>query len=385
MRQLQGILDEAVAAGDAPFLVGMAASGGGVLWQGAAGTAAPGRAAGPDTVLRIFSMTKAIGATAAMILLERGQIALDTPVTEILPDFAAVGVLEGWDGDTPRLRAPRRPVTLRHLASHSSGLEYETWNPKVADWLARSGHPPMRSGRRQALFYPLMSDPGTRWGYGIGIDWLGRVVEAVAGQPIDAFLRTELFDPLGMHDTDVVLRPDMAPRLAAAQARTAGGGFTPLTLPPPEAPEMHAMGHCLLSTAADYMRFLRMLLGRGRLDGVQLLAPETVAVMLQNHIGALRVGPMHSVNPRNSADVALFPGIPKTHSLAFLRVEADVPGMRRAGAQGWAGLLNTHCWIDPAADRAGLFLTQTLPFAEPRVMAAFARFERALYAAGPAA
>ena len=379
MDDLQGVLDAAVAEGDAPFLVGMVGSADSVRWQGAAGEAAPGMAAAPDTVFRIFSMTKAIGALAAMILIERGALSFDTPVEEVLPEFSEVMVLEGWDGDVPRLRKPRVPATVRHLATHTSGLEYDIWNPGMAEWLQRTGNPPILSGQRQGLFSPMMFDPGDRWGYGIGIDWLGRIVEAVSGQRIDAFLRTEIFDPLGMADTDVEVRDHMAPRLAQLCLRAEGGAFRPFDLAPPPSPEVYGMGHCLYSTAPDYMRFLRMLLNRGTLDGVRVLGEGTVASMLQNHMGALRITPMTSINPVASADVALFPGIDKTHSFGFLRVEADVPGMRRAGAQGWAGLLNTHFWFDPAADLAGLIMTQALPFADPCFMAAYARFERAVY------
>ncbi|MGY6409860.1 MAG: serine hydrolase domain-containing protein [Alkalilacustris sp.] len=376
MGDLQDVLDAAVADGDAPFLVGMVGSAGAVRWQGAAGEAAPGLPAAPDTVFRIFSMTKAIGSLAAMMLIDRGALAFDTPVEEVLPEFSEVMVLEGWDGDVPRLRKPRRPATLRHLATHCSGLEYEIWNPGMAEWLQRTGNPPVLSGLRQGLFYPMMFDPGDRWGYGIGIDWLGRMVEAVSGQRIDAFLRAEIFDPLGMADTDVEVRDHMAPRLAQLRLRAQDGAFAAFELAPPPSPEVYGMGHCLHSTAPDYMRFLRMLLNRGALDGVRVLSEAAVASMLENHIGDLRVTPMTSINPVASADVELFPGIEKTHSFAFLRVEEDVPGMRRAGAQGWAGLLNTHFWFDPASDLAGVIMTQALPFADPRFMAAYRRFER---------
>ena len=376
---MQAVLDEAVAAGDLPFAVGMVGTAEGVRWQGAAGAAAPGRAAGPDTVFRIFSMTKAIGATAAMILIDRGRLTFDTPVDDVLPDFARIGVLESWDGDTPRLRAPRVRATVRHLATHTSGLEYDTWNPAMREWLARTGNPQTRSGLRQGLFYPMMTDPGTRWGYGIGIDWLGLVVEAVAGQRIDAFLRAELFDPLGMVDTDVELRPDMAPRLAQPKAR-AEGGFADTDIPLPSAPEVYGMGHCLYSTAPDYMRFLRMLLNGGALDGVRVLSAGGVAQMLANHTGRLHAGRMATARPSISADVDMFPGRRMSHGFAFLRLEEDEPGRRRAGAQGWAGLMNTHCWLDPAGDRAGLLLTQLLPFVDPQFMAVYDRFERAAHA-----
>jgi CubicO group peptidase (beta-lactamase class C family) len=123
-----------------------------------------------------------------------------------------------------------------------------------------------------------------------------------------------------------------------------------------------------------------MLLGGGTLDGTRVLAPRSVAALLANQTGALPIGPMRSTSARISADVEFFPGVPKSHSLACLRVEADVPGMRRAGAQGWAGILNTHYWIDPAAGIAAVFMTQVLPFMDPAIAAAYATVERAVYA-----
>lgn len=140
------------------------------------------------------------------------------------------------------------------------------------------------------------------------------------------------------------------------------------------------MGHALYATASDYLRFLRMILNGGTLDGNRILTGETIETMLGNQIGALRIEPMISYVPQASADVDFFPGIPKTHSFACMRVEADVSGMRSAGSQGWAGLLNTHYWFDPAKDVIGIIMTQTLPFMEPPFAELYAQFERAVYA-----
>jgi CubicO group peptidase (beta-lactamase class C family) len=379
--ELQDVLDRAVREKDVPFAVGMTGNAAGVTWAGAAGEAAPGLPAAPDTVFRIFSMTKAIGSTAAMILIDRGEMDFDTPVEEVLPEFAGIRVLEGWDGDTPRLRPPRVRATVRHLATHTSGLEYEFWNPAVRRYLARTGHPTILSGTRASMFYPMLFDPGTRWGYGVGIDWLGLMVERVSGRRIDAFLRENLLEPLGMVDTDVEVRDHMAPLLAVVKARTEEGGFADFALAPPSEPEVYGMGHALYSTPRDYMRFLGMFLNRGALDGNRVLSEEGVARMLENHIGPLRFGRMATAAPRVSADFDPFPGTPLTHSFGFLRNEADIPLMRRAGSQGWAGVLNTHYWFDPASDLAAVIMTQTLPFGEPRFMRTYEAFERAAYAA----
>ncbi|MDE0390978.1 MAG: serine hydrolase, partial [Rhodospirillales bacterium] len=163
MSAMNDVLERAVAQEDVPFAVGMVADTGGVRYSGAAGEAAPGRTAGEDTVFRIFSMTKAVGSIAAMILIDRGRMRFDTPVADILPEFANVQVLDGYDGDTPVLRPPKVQATLRHLATHTSGLEYENWNAEVLRYQEATGHPSILSGLKASLFYPMMTDPGTRW------------------------------------------------------------------------------------------------------------------------------------------------------------------------------------------------------------------------------
>jgi methyl acetate hydrolase len=377
---LQRTLDDAVKNGQVPFVVGMTGNAAGITFAGAGGEAAPGRKAAPDTVFRIFSMTKAIGSTAAMILIDRGQMDFDTPVEKVLPEFAQIRVLEGFDGDKPRLREPKVKATARHLATHTSGLEYEFWRAEPAEYLAKSGHPTILSGMRSSMFYPMITDPGTRWGYGPSIDWLGRMVEVISGQRIDAFLKQNLFGPLGMNDTDVEVRPHMQPRLAGVKARGEDGKFADFDLAPPSNPEVYGMGHALYSTPQDYMRFLRMLLNRGTLDGKRVLSEAGVARMLQNQMGPLTFEKMVTVAPPITADFDPFPGTTKTHSFGFMRNEADIPGRRRAGSQSWAGVLNTHYWFDPASDLAGVIMTQTLPFVEAPYMAAYEAFERAAYA-----
>ena len=289
-------------------------------------------------------------------------------------------MLDGWDGDTPRLRKPTRAATIRHLATHTSGLEYEFWNADVAKYLEVTGHPSILAGTRQSMNYPLTKDPGTGWGYGIGIDWLGLVVEAVDGRPIDAFCRDEIFQPLRMAST-AFESDGMTDRLCDVMMRGEDGGFGPFDLAPPPRPEVYGMGHALYSTPADYIRFLRMVLNRGTLDGARLLSEDAVDLMLADQMQGKTFQPMLTVAPPVSADVDPFPGIRLTHSFAFMRNEEDIDGRRRAGSQSWAGVCNTHFWIDPASDRAGLIMTQSLPFVEPRFQKTYEAFERATYAA----
>ena len=249
MTDLNAVLRDAVADNAVPFAVAMTGNAAGITFSGAAGDAVAGRAAAEDTVFRIFSMTKAIGSLAAMILIDRGRVGADTPVDDILPEWRDLQVLDGFDGDTPILRAPKTRATLRHLATHTSGLEYEFWNPDVPRYLELTGHPSILSGLNQSLNYPLTSDPGTRWGYGPGIDWLGRAVEAIDGRRIDEFCGDEIFAPLGM--TDTAFEPTgLEPRLAEAVIRGEDGSFGPMEIAPPPEPEFYGMGHALYSTAS---------------------------------------------------------------------------------------------------------------------------------------
>jgi CubicO group peptidase (beta-lactamase class C family) len=375
----QSVLDAAVARGDLPFAVGFVGGPEGTLWQGAAGEAAPGRPAGLNTVFQLFSMTKAVGAVAAAILVERGRLALDAPVGEALPAFDALPVLDGWDGGTPRLRPQRARATLRQLLSHRSGAAYDTWNQGMRRYRRLTGLPSPRSGRLAALSLPLAFDPGAGWAYGMGLDWTGLLIQAVDGRRIDVFCREEIFAPLGMTETGFALEPALAPRLAALRVRE-GGDFAVVDALTLVAPEFHGLGHGLIGTAPDYLRLLRMLLRGGELDGRRLMSEATVRELFANQIGGRRLGVIPSFQPEASADVDFGLGGELTWSLLGLRAEAAVPGRRAAGSQGWGGILNTLYWLDPARGRAGILMTQLRPYADPRVVAVLDALERAVYA-----
>lgn len=381
---LQAVLDKSVSDNQAPFMVGMTVNAAGVTFSGGAGEAASGLQAGADTVFRIFSMSKAIGTTAAMILIDRGQLSMDTPVESVLPGFTGVQVLAGYDAaGKARFEAPRVQATVRHLATHTSGIEYEFWCAEEADYLQRTGGGGVLGATNllAALLtdYPMITHPGTRWGYGPSIDWLGLLVEKVSGQDIMGFLRANLLDPLGMTDTDATVRADMQGRLAGVSFRGADATFGAFPVEPPVTADTWGMGHALYSTPNDYARFLRMILNKGSLDGQRVLSEAAVANMLQNQMpNGLAFQPLQSVSPL-SASFNPFPGIAKSHGFGFLRVDDDVPGMRRAGSVAWAGVCNSHYWIDPSSDIAGLFMTQTLPFGEAPYMAAYEAFERAAH------
>jgi methyl acetate hydrolase len=311
--RIDAVLRRAVEAGEVPGVVAMAATDHGLLYEGAFGLhdMANGPAMTRDTVFRIASMTKAVTSVAAMQLVEQGRLQLDEPIANVVPELASPQVLEGFDAaGTPRLRPARRPITLRQLLTHTAGFGYEFWNPDLMRYLHVTGIPSFRTGKLAGLRMPLVFDPGERWEYGINTDWVGRVVEAVSGQSIDAYFREHIFAPLGMSDSGFGVSSAQRSRLASAHQRSPDGSLAPI---PPETPterEFLSGGGGLYSTGPDYLAFLQMLLHQGRFNGAQLLRPETVTLMAQNHIGDIAAGIMKSVMPELSNDVDFFPGIP---------------------------------------------------------------------------
>ncbi|MFK7891904.1 MAG: serine hydrolase domain-containing protein [Granulosicoccus sp.] len=375
MNELDQILKSSVDDNKVPFIVAMTGNSTSMTYSGASGDAAPGRAADENTVFRIFSMTKAIGSLAAMILIDRGRLTMDTPVSEVLPEWNQLQVLDGFDGDEPRLRKPVSQATVRHLATHTSGLEYEFWNADMAKYLEVSGHPNILSGLNQALNYPLTTDPGTRWGYGPSIDWLGKMVEAIDGRRIDVFCHEDIFEPLGM-SSSAFEADGLEDRLSEVSLRGENGEFGAMELAPPSRPEFYGMGHAMYSSAPDYMQFLKLILNRGELDGQRLLSERSFDQMLADQMQGLTFQTMKSCSPL-TADVVL-PGDP-VHSFAFTTNREPIPGKRSAGSQSWAGVCNTHYWVDRNKDVAAVLMTQSLPFVEQPLMDTYDAFERAVY------
>jgi methyl acetate hydrolase len=377
--QLDQLLDDAVARRAMPFAVAAMGNDREILWQGSAGEAAPGVKAGQDTLFRIMSMTKAVGATAALILLDRGRLDLETPVASVLPEFGAVQVLESIGPQGPVLRPPRTTCTIRHLLTHQSGFAYETYNANQAAYQRLPGSPNILDGTMRSLHYPLMFDPGESFVYGVGLDWIGPLVQRIDGRPIDQFCREEIFQPLGLSSTVFEL-DGVRDRLADVKVRAADGGFADVEYNPPSRPEVYGMGYALYSTAPDYLRLLQMVLNDGELDGNRVLSPAAVGLMKTPQSGDTTVPVFRSVLPELSADVDLFPpGTRMTWTAAFLRNESHVPGRRAAGSLTWAGFLNTHYWIDPASNIAAVLMTQTLPFCDPAYMRVYEDYERLAY------
>jgi methyl acetate hydrolase len=376
-------LAESVEAGEVAGVVAAAADRGGMIYEGAFGQREVGQAAAMtvDTVFWIASMTKAVTSAAAMQLVEQGKLALDEPLGQLLPELAAPAVLEGFEADgRPRLRPARRPITLRHLLTHTAGFVYDIWNADIGRYMADQGLPGIIECKNASLGTPLVFDPGERWDYGINIDWVGKAVERVSGLSLAEYFQTRIFGPLGMIDTGFVLRPDQRARLASMHARQPDRSLTAIPFEVPQQPEFFMGGGGLYSTGRDYLAFLQMLLHQGRFNGAEVLQPETVAEMGRNQIGDLTVGLLKTCAPGASNDAEFFPGMVKKWGLGYMITTEPVPSGRGAGSLAWAGLANTYYWLDPTRQLAGVILTQLLPFADASVLGLFERFETAVYA-----
>jgi CubicO group peptidase (beta-lactamase class C family) len=381
--QIEKILREKSDAKEIPGVVAVAARGPEVIYQGAFGkrNLSKDDPMTLDSVFWIASMTKAITTAGAMQLVEQGKLSLDEPIGKVLPDLASPMVLEGFDEQgEPKLRAAERPITLRQLMTHTAGFCYTMWNGDMARYVEKTGLPAVTTCKNDSLKTPITTDPGTRWEYGTNIDFVGKAVEAVSGKRLDAYLRDHIFAPLGMSDTGFKITDSMRDRLVGMHSRGPDGSLAPLPFELEQDPEFHMGGGGLYSTAGDYMKFCQMILNKGRGSGDQVLRPETVMMMAQNHIGDLVVTKMTSAAPIYTNDVDLYPDMVKKWGLSFLVNTAQTPEGRSPGSLAWAGLANTYFWIDPARDVAGVILMQLLPFADPHSLQAFAGFEHGVYA-----
>lgn len=373
---VDAVLSAAVARGDVPGVVAMAATRSGVIYEGAFGVAdLPDRTPlRTDAIFRIASMTKPVTSTALMQLVEAGRVRLDDPAPTYLPELAGLQVFERFDARTGAytLRAAKKTVTVRHLLTHTAGFGYNFTSPIVRDFKPREG--------QQYAAGPLLFEPGERWLYGTNTDWVGRLVEVISGQPLETYFREHIFAPLGMRETFYNVPEDKRARVVTVHRRTGDRTFTVEPTQPPVTIARPIGGGGLSSTAADYVRFMRMLLGGGTLDGARVLSTGGVALMGENHIGSLGVPALKSAMADRSADwTTLINDGRDKWGLGFLIAAAPQPGKRSPGSLSWGGINNTYFWVDPARGVAGVILFQFLPFADPRALAVHDAFERAIY------
>ena len=380
---LDAVLERAVDAGEVAGVVALAADEDGIVYEGAFGKREIAKEPDMtlDTVFWIASMTKAVTSVAALQLVEQGKLQLDEPMSSLIAELASPQVLEGFDdAGVPRLRPARRPITLRHLLTHTAGFTYDIWHADTGRYMAHVGIPGIIECKNVTLGTPLAFDPGDRWLYGINIDWVGKTVERVSGLSLEDYFREHIFGPLGMTDTGFVIKPEQRSRLASMHLRNPDGSLQAIAFEIPQQPEFFMGGGGLYSTGPDYLKFLQMLLHDGQFEGVQILRSETVAEMNRNHIGDLTVGVLKTAIPTSSNDAEFFPGMVKKWGLGYMISTEDAHTGRSGGSLAWAGLGNTYFWVDPAKRLTGMILTQILPFADAKVLSLFEQFESGMYA-----
>ena len=382
--RIDTLLSEAVQRGEVPGVAAVATDRNGTIYEGGFGKAILGQGADmtPDTVVWLASMTKSVTGAVAMQQVERGALKLDAPAKDVIPYLGEVQVLEGFDAaGKPRLRKPARDITLRHLLTHTAGFGYDIWNPEILQYREVMDVPTIGTGLDKALTTPLLFDPGARWQYGIGIDWAGKMVEAVTGRKLGQVMQDDLFAPLGMDSTAFRITPAMRARMARIHHRQADGGLVAdLKREIPQDPEFEAGGGGLYSTANDYLKFVRMVLDDGKsARGDVVMKPETVDAMASNAMGDSTVSLLKTVMPALSNDAEFFPGVAKQWGLSFMINNAEAPTGRSPGSLSWAGLPNTYYWIDRKKRLGGVYMTQILPFADVKSLPLFHAFESAVY------
>jgi methyl acetate hydrolase len=376
------VLQGAVQDGAVPHAAAIVANADGVLYEGGAGPRIVGEAeemVTTSTQFAIMSMTKIVCTAAALQQVEREELDLDAPVEDYCPAFAELEVLDGFDGDTPRMRPPASKATVRHLVTHTSGLAYWFWNADIVKWEQATGVPNVVPGSDEAFKAPLVADPGSKFVYGISVDWLGKVVEAVAGKGLDEVVREGITGPLGMDYT--MFKLDDARLDNAVRVHTKGedGKWASAGLILNQSPDWWAGGHGLYSTPRDFIRFERALLRGGELDGARILEASTVDAAFSNQIGELDFpAEIPTADPPITDSLNVGPGCKWGYGL--LLNTADLPGRRRAGTGAWAGLFNTHFFIDRTTGICASIYTNSLPFiTRDEAWKLYGDFEEAVY------
>ncbi len=323
-----------------------------------------------DAIFRIASMTKPITAVAMMTLYEDGHFTLNTPISEFIPGFKAVKVFVRETGDGMEVEELIRPITIRHLFTHTAGLSYGWNSDDPVDRCYTTLQEAVGKDRASIttkdlvamlVQAPLAFQPGTRWRYSLAIDVLGYLIEVISGQPLDQFFKERVFAPLGMVDTDFYVPQAKVSRLTALYGHPEAAIDLQLLEAPADSPCFHkplflSGGGGLLSTVSDYSRFLQMLVNGGELNGARILSPTTIDLFTINHAPAAAL-------PYGFAEGEDLFHQGYGYSLGT-RVLMDVSASGQAGSVGefgWDGAFNTYFWVDRAQALYGLLMTQHSP------------------------
>lgn len=320
-----------------------------------------------DTILRIYSMTKPLTSLAVLMLYEEGRFQLDDPVSRFLPEFTEMRVMTGGNRARLETEPALRAITIRDLLTHTSGLTYGFMEATLVDALYRrdeidfqTSNLPLGELVARLARQPLLAQPGTEWNYSVATDVLGHLVAVVSGQDFGEFMRARILRPLRMHDTDFFVLEEKRDRFAANYAFDREGrlrlyddsvGSRFLTPPP-----LASGGGGLVSTAGDYLRFCRMILNLGELDGVRLLGRKTVELMLTNHLP----GDLAAMGQPRFAESS-YAGIGFGLGVSVMLDPARAQIVGTPGEVSWGGVASTSFWIDPDEDMAVVLMTQLVP------------------------
>ena len=328
-----------------------------------------GNALAPDSIFRIYSMTKPVTSVAAMMLYEEGRFQLDDPIGRYLPAFGEMRVFTGGTARKPETVAAERPITFRDLFTHTSGLTYGFMGTSPVDAMYRlnaldSGTTELSTAEfmQQLAQIPLQFQPGTRWNYSMSTDVLGHLVEVIAGQSLDDFFRTRIFSTLGMGDTGFHVPAAQASRLTTNYSKRKDGSLQVADAPASsrylKQRKFLSGGGGLVSTAADYLRFCQMLLNRGELNGARLLGRKTVDFMTRNHLPS--GGDLTSMGQPVFSETS-YDGIGFGLGFSVMLDPSRAQVMGTAGEYAWGGMASTMFWIDPQEELIGMLLTQLMP------------------------
>jgi methyl acetate hydrolase len=360
--------------GGIPGVVALVVNQDQVMYVGGAGKqdVAHGVTMKPDSIFRIASMTKPVTTVAIMMLVEAGKVSLDDPASNYVPSFKDRPVISSFDAATGsyQTRSAKREVTIRHLLTHTSGVGYGWSSPIVAKLIGND--------RDKETELPLLFDPGEKWNYGASTRVLGQVVENASGQPLDVFLRDRILKPLGMNDTAFAVPSANVPRVVTVHSRADGKLTEQPNAATQQAPVRGDGG--LYSTAQDYGTFIRMLLNGGTLHGTRLLNERSVQMMRENQIGTVVVEEQPAADPQRSRPYPLGAGRDK-FSFGFQIAVKDprYAKYRSEGSLSWAGIDNTHFWIDPKRHIGAVWLAQVLPFYDEACIRSLRGFEEIVY------
>jgi len=375
--ELSRQVSSAVSRGDAPGVVALIVGREGVLFEGAAGKLEVGhdKPMPVNAIFSIASMTKPVTSVAIMMLFEQGKLKLDDPVSKYLTGFDNPQVITKFnDKDaTYETRPAKRPMTIRHLLTHTSGIAYGAFNP-IVDRLKEST-------KRHEWELPLVNDPGEKWNYGPSTVVLGMIVEKISGESLEAYFQRHIFVPLGMVDTSYAVPLAKQSRVATEHSRINGVLQEQPQEPIPTTPTAPFRGDCCLySTAQDYGKFMEMLLNGGRLGTAKILSENSVKMMGENNIGPIFVELQQAADQSLAKPFPLGAGHDK-FGLGFQIASGDpeYAKFRSPGSMSWAGIYNTEFWIDPQRHIGVVMMMQVLPFYDEGAIRTLRDFEELVY------